>query len=130
MRDSARGFPIVDFHCHFPVPDAAPSAAAEAYRVRHGDRKLAELNRNWRWCREQWWDAWSFPYREETEPAAEIQAGRWSAEIKAGQLEAVAFVTGGGNKTLASVSQFGLSVADRRLIFAGNAARILRLSAA
>jgi predicted TIM-barrel fold metal-dependent hydrolase len=101
MRDSAWGFPIVDFHCHFPVPDPAPPPADEAYRWRHGDRKLAELKRNWRWYQEQWWDQYSFPYPEETEPGPEIQAGRWSAEIEHGQLDAVAFVTGGGNRVLA-----------------------------
>jgi predicted TIM-barrel fold metal-dependent hydrolase len=100
MRDSAWGFPIIDFHCHFPVPAAAPPLEA-AYRWQHGERKLAELKRNWRWYQEQCWDNYSFPYPEENEPSADIQAGRWSAEIESGRLEAVAFMTGGGNKVLA-----------------------------
>jgi predicted TIM-barrel fold metal-dependent hydrolase len=101
MRDSAWGFPVIDFHCHFPVPDQSPPQAEETYRLQHGDGKLAELKRNWRWYQEQWWDAYSFPHPEIPEPAADIQAGRWSAEIEAGQLEAVAFMTGGGNEVLA-----------------------------
>ena len=79
MRDSAWGFPIIDFHCHFPVPDPAPPSAEVTYRWQHGERKLAELKENWRWYQEQWWDAYSFPYPEEPEPSAEVQARRWSA---------------------------------------------------
>jgi predicted TIM-barrel fold metal-dependent hydrolase len=101
MRDSAWGFPIVDFHCHFPVPDPAPQPVEEAYRWQHGERKLARLRQDWRWYQEQWWDHYSFPYPEESEPAPDIQAGRWSAEIETAGLEAVAFMTGGGNKALA-----------------------------
>jgi uncharacterized protein len=52
VRASAWGFPIIDFHCHFPVPDPDPPPAEEAYRWQHGDRKLAELKRNWRWYQE------------------------------------------------------------------------------
>ncbi len=101
MRASAWGFPIIDFHCHLPVPDPVPPPTEEAYRWQHGERKLAELKRNWRWYRERWWDDYSFPYPEDKQPSAEIQAGRWSAEIDNVQLEAVVFVTGGGNKVLA-----------------------------
>jgi predicted TIM-barrel fold metal-dependent hydrolase len=101
MRDSAWGFPIVDFHCHFPVPDPAPQPVEEAYRWQHGERKLARLRQDWRRYQEQWWDHYSFPYPEESEPAPDIQAGRWSAEIETAGLEAVAFMTGGGNKALA-----------------------------
>jgi len=102
MRNSVWGFPIIDFHCHFPLPDPARPPAEEAYRWQHGDRKLAELKQNWRWYQQEWWDAYSFPYPEENEPPADIQAGRWSAEIEYGQLEAAVFVTGGGNKALAA----------------------------
>jgi uncharacterized protein len=101
MRDSTWGFPIIDFHCHFPVPDAAPPPAEEAYRWQHGERKLAELHRNWRWYQERWWDQYAFPYPEDDEPGPAIQAARWSAEIESGQLEAVTFMTGGGNTVLA-----------------------------
>ncbi len=75
-----------------------------AYRWQHGERKLAKLKQNWRCYQEQWWDAYSFPYPEEPEPSAEIQARRWAAEIENSQLEAVAFMTGGGNEVLASPS--------------------------
>ena len=103
MRTSTWGFPIVDFHAHFPVPDEHPPAAEERYRQRHGDRKAAVLRDNWRWYQEQWWSAYSFPFPEEGEPAPEVQARRWSDEVEAAQLEAVVFVTGGGNRLLADV---------------------------
>ena len=101
MRISDWGFPIIDFHAHFPVPDEHPPAADERYRQRHGERKAAILKKNWRWYQEQWWSAYSFPFPEEDEPAPEVQARRWSDEIEAAQLEAVVFVTGGGNRLLA-----------------------------
>jgi predicted TIM-barrel fold metal-dependent hydrolase len=101
MRTSRWGFPIIDFHAHLPVPDEHPPAAEERYRQRYGDRKAAILKDNWRWYQEQWWSACSFPFPEEAEPPAEAQAARWSDEIEAAQVEAVVFVTGGGNRVLA-----------------------------
>lgn len=102
MRTSQWGFPIVDFHAHLPVPDEHRPASEERYRLRHGDRKADILHRNWRWYQEQWWSARSFPFPEETVLAAEAQADRWSGEIEAAHLEAVVFVTGGGNRALAA----------------------------
>jgi uncharacterized protein len=101
MRASRWGFPIIDFHAHLPVPDEHPPAAEERYRQRYGDRKVAILKENWRWYQEQWWSAYSFPFPEEVGPPADVQAARWSDEIEAAQLEAVVFVTGGGNRVLA-----------------------------
>lgn len=101
MRTSRWGFPIIDFHAHLPVPDEHPPAAEERYRRQHGDHKLAVLQRNWRWYQEQWWTAASFPSPEEHPPEAAVQANRWSDEIDAAQVEAVVFVTGGGNRQLA-----------------------------
>jgi uncharacterized protein len=103
MRISHWGFPIIDFHAHFPVPDERPPPAEERYRQRHGERKAAILRENWRWYQEQWWSAYSFPFPEEEEPAPDVQAGRWSDEIEAVRLESVVFVTGGGNRLLADV---------------------------
>jgi len=102
MRVSRWGFPIVDFHAHFPVPDEHPSGAEQRYARRHGERKAAILRGNWRWYQEQWWTAYSFPFPEADEPGPEVQARRWSEEIEAAQVEAVAFVTGGGNRLLAA----------------------------
>lgn len=102
MRDSVWGFPIVDFHCHFPVPDLAPDPMKQAYRSEHGDRKAAELDRNWRAYQEEWWDAYGFPYPEEVEPPAAVQAERWQAEIDAAHLQCAVFLTGGGNDALAT----------------------------
>ncbi len=101
MRISDWGFPIVDFHAHFPVPDEHPSAVELAYRERHGERKAVVLHENWRWYQEQWWTAYAFPFPEEHEPPPAVQARRWSDEIESAQIEAVAFVTGGGNRVLA-----------------------------
>lgn len=101
MRISDWGFPIIDFHAHFPVSDEHPPAAEERYRRRHGERKAAILKENWRWYQEQWWSAYSFPFPEEDEQPPDVQARRWSDEIEAAQLEAVVFVTGGGNRPLA-----------------------------
>ncbi len=101
MRDSAWGFPIVDFHVHLPVPDEAPAPAEVAYRRRHGDAKADRLRADWRWYQEQWWTAWGFPFPEEVEPPADVQAARWADELEAARLELVVFVTGGGNRTLA-----------------------------
>ena len=77
MRDSVWGFPIIDFHCHFPVPDEATPASGLP------EATQAKLRADWRWYQEQWWDAYGFPYPEEVEPPAEVQAERWDAEIDA-----------------------------------------------
>ncbi len=113
MRISRWGFPIIDFHTHFPVPDEHPAPADVAYRRRFGDRKADILHANWRRYQEEWWTAYGFPFPEEHEPPPEIQAQRWSEEIEGAGLEAVVFVTGGGNRTLAP--RRGRSAPDARL---------------
>ena len=102
MRDSAWGFTIVDFHCHFPVPDLEEDPVKAAYRRDHGDAKAELLHRNWRAYQEEWWDAYGFSYPEDVEPPAEVQAARWHDEIEAAQVEHAVFLTGGGNDTLAA----------------------------
>ena len=101
MRVSRWGLPIIDFHTHFPVPDEHPPPAEERYRQRFGDRKAAILEDSWRRYQEEWWTAYGFPFPEEHQPPADEQARRWSDEIEGAGLEAVVFVTGGGNRTLA-----------------------------
>jgi uncharacterized protein len=101
MRISRWGFPIIDFHAHFPVPDESPSAADEEYRRRFGQRKFDIVKANWRQYQEEWWTAYSFEFPEETESAPEIQAERWSVEVEEARLEGIVFLTGGGNRTLA-----------------------------
>ena len=106
MRDSIWGFPIVDFHCHFPVPDLDESPVRAAYRAAHGERKLAELDRSWLTYQQEWWTAYGFPFPEEHEPSASVQMHRWQAEIDDAQVEMAVFLTGGGNDALAtSVAQ-------------------------
>jgi len=101
MRVSRWGVPIIDFHTHFPVPDERPPPAEERYRQRFGDRKAAILKDSWRRYQQEWWTDYGFPFPEEHEPPADEQARRWSEEIEESGLEAVVFVTGGGNRTLA-----------------------------
>ena len=101
IRVSRWGLPIIDFHTHFPVPDEHPPPAEERYRQRFGDRKAAILKDSWRRYQEEWWSAYGFPFPEDHEPPADEQARRWSDEIEGAGLEAVVFVTGGGNRTLA-----------------------------
>jgi hypothetical protein len=101
-RDSAWGFPIIDFHCHFPVPDEQRAPAEVEYERVHGPRKLRLLRDNWRWYQEQWWSAYGFSFPEDIEPPADVQAERWSAEIERVRLELAVFMTGGGNDTLAA----------------------------
>jgi predicted TIM-barrel fold metal-dependent hydrolase len=100
-RDSIWGFPIIDFHCHFPVPDDRPDPIVAKHRAEHGDRKADKIEADWRWYQEQWWTNYGFPMPEETEPPADVQAQRWNAEVDAAGLDAVAFMTGGGNDALA-----------------------------
>jgi uncharacterized protein len=99
-RDSAWGFPIVDVHCHFPVPDL-PDPVVERHRREHGDAKADRIAADSRWYQEQWWTARGFAFPEEVEPAASVQADRWEAEIEDAGLDAVVFMTGGGNDVLA-----------------------------
>ena len=102
MRNSAWDYPIIDFHCHFPVPDADPDRAKLAYRRIHGDAKADELDRSWREYQQQWWKAYNFAYPEEIEPPPEVQTERWQKEIDDAGIELAVFMTGGGNDVLAA----------------------------
>ncbi|MGX5679802.1 amidohydrolase family protein [Schumannella luteola] len=102
MRDSAWGFPVIDVHCHFPVPDEYPNWLEQTYVAEHGAEKWAKVRADWRWYQEEWWARYGFPVPEDEEPAAEVQAQRWQAQVDAAALEAVVFMTGGSNDTLAT----------------------------
>lgn len=111
MRDSVWGFPIVDFHCHFPVPDLEESPVRRAYRAARGEVKLAQLDRSWLAYQQQWWSAYGFAFPEDVEPSAGVQMERWRRQIDGAQLELVVFLTGGGNDALAeSVTGAGRAV--------------------
>ncbi|MET0735307.1 MAG: amidohydrolase family protein [Microbacterium sp.] len=99
-RVSAWGLPIIDMHCHFPVPDL-PDLVVEAHRSQSGDAKADLVAADSRWYQEQWWTARGFAFPEESEPPADVQAERWDAEIEASRIDAAVFLTGGGNDTLA-----------------------------
>ncbi|WP_187264865.1 amidohydrolase family protein [Homoserinibacter sp. GY 40078] len=102
-RVSAWGRPVIDFHCHFPVPEEFTPDADAAYAAANGAEKLAKLRDDWRWYQEQWWTAYGFPFPEDIEPPEDVQRTRWEAEIESAQLDAVVFVTGGGNAQLARI---------------------------
>jgi len=114
MRNSRWGLPIIDFHCHLPVPEEFNPHTERAYVEQYGQAKMDKLRGDWRWYQEQWWSAYGFDFPEEVEPSADVQADRWDAEIEAAQVELVVFVTGGGNDALAAA----ISGHDRMLGFA------------
>lgn len=101
FRDSIWGFPIIDFHSHFPAADDFDDYNNEQYIAQHGPEKFAKLREDWRWYQEQWWQNYSFPFPEENEPGPAVQLERWEAEVEDTQLEAIVFVSGGGNRGLA-----------------------------
>lgn len=92
---------VIDFHAHFPTsapwfgrPHAKPERSPEAERA---VRAYAEaLRREWRL-------AWDFPEPETETHTDEEQADRWAGEVERYGLEAVVFVTGGGNDNLARI---------------------------
>ena len=71
-RASAWGFPIIDMHCHFPVPDL-PDPVIEAHRAEFGDAKADKVAADSRWYQEQWWTARGFAFPEEVEPPAQCR---------------------------------------------------------
>ncbi len=98
------GTPIIDFHAHFPVARESYMDIWEAeYAARFGAEKLTRLRADARWCQEQWWHAYSFPFPEADVPSPEAQAHRWADEVDRYELERIVFVTGGGNDLLADV---------------------------
>lgn len=103
MRSSRWGLSIIDFHCHFPVPDTMMDWADTTYRRRHGEAKFAKLRSDWRWYQEQWWSAYGFEPPEAEEPSLDVQVRRWAAETESAGLERIVFVTGGGNEVLAEI---------------------------
>lgn len=99
---SAWGVPILDFHAHFPHPDEdlwGPWGGA--YAGRHGRDKLELLSRRNYEAQVEWWRRWSFPIPEQV--TVEDAVTRWVQEVERYRLEAIVFVTGGGNEALAAV---------------------------
>lgn len=93
---------VVDFHCHFPIAhDPYLEDWEAAYAARFGAEKVARLRADNRDYQEGWWRNYAFPLPEADVPPPEVQAERWSREVERHGLDAVAFVTGGGNDALA-----------------------------
>lgn len=101
LRRSHWGIPIIDFHCHLPVPEQFTAAADAAYIAEFGQEKFTKLRLDWRTYQEQWWDRYGFPHPEDNPPPGPEQARRWEAEVDRAGLSAAVFVTGGGNRELA-----------------------------
>lgn len=98
---------IIDFHSHFPTNkpwfgDSGPNLRADqAAKIGQKRAEIARefalaYNRDWRL-------AWDFDSAESDPPDDNEQAARWAAELDRYGLDAVAFVTGGGNEHLASI---------------------------
>lgn len=96
-----QGLRVIDFHAHFPTsepwfgrtrlkpersPEAEQAVKAYAQALRH-----------------EWRLAWDFPEPEAEARSDEEQAERWAGEIERYGLDAIVFVTGGGNDNLARI---------------------------
>lgn len=101
-----QGLKIIDFHSHFPTSKrwfdrAGPGdQSGEAARSPEAERALTEYGQA---LRAEWRLAWDFPAPETEMRSDEEQAERWAAEVDRYGLDAVVFVTGGGNDSLARV---------------------------
>ncbi|MDR7471842.1 MAG: amidohydrolase family protein [Armatimonadota bacterium] len=99
---SAFGIPLLDFHAHFPHPDEDLWGAwGRAYAARRGQARLDLLTRRNYQAQVEWWRRWSFPLPEQLPVGEAVR--RWAREVDRYGLEAIVFVTGGGNDALAEI---------------------------
>ena len=92
---------IIDFHIHFPTSAAwFGRGGARQHRSPEAERAVRTYSEA---LRREWRLAWDFPEPETEEHTDEEQADRWAAEVERYGLDAVVFVTGGGNDNLARV---------------------------
>ncbi len=102
---------VIDFHSHFPTSrpwfeGMGPDFRTE-YIKRVGERRAKIARDHALAYNKQWRLTWDFPAPEQEHPGDEAQAQRWADEIDKYGLQAVGFVTGGGNDHLAAiVSQY------------------------
>ncbi len=100
---------IIDFHVHFPTNNPWFAGLGpdrrEDYAERVGERRAKIAREHALAYNQQWRLVWDFPPPEKEPPDDETQADRWAAEIAQYGLQAVGFVTGGGNDHLASMIQ-------------------------
>jgi predicted TIM-barrel fold metal-dependent hydrolase len=99
---SVWGLPVLDFHAHFPHPgEDLWGQWGAAYAGRYGSAKLDLLTRRNYEAQVAWWRRWSFPLPEPV--TVEEGIARWIQEVERYHLEAIVFVTGGGNDALAAI---------------------------
>lgn len=98
---------VIDFHSHFPT--AKPwfggfmAEQREAQLKRIGEKRAKIIREHVAAYSHDWRLAFDFPPPEQEHPGDEVQADRWAAEIDQYGLQAVGFVSGGGNDHLASI---------------------------
>lgn len=95
---------VLDFHVHFPTSlpwfGAAQPRLERPLRSPQAEQAVRTYAEK---LRQEWRLAWDFSEPETTSPPDEEQAARWAAEIERYGLEAVVFVSGGGNDHLAEM---------------------------
>ncbi len=101
------GLKVIDFHVHFPTrrewfmgPGPNPR---QQYADRVGERRARVAREFAMSYNRQWRATWGFEGPERGSYSDEEQADRWAEEVRRYGLRAVGFVTGGGNKNLASI---------------------------
>lgn len=97
---------VIDFHTHFPTSEPwfgeTQPRLERALRTPEAEQAVQAYAEA---LRSDWRLAWDFPEPEKESPPDEEQAARWAAEIERYGLDAVVFVTGGGNDHLAKLVQ-------------------------
>jgi uncharacterized protein len=101
------GLQIIDFHSHFPTnlpwfsgmgPDMR-----QQYVERRGDKRAKVLREQAMAYSQHWRLTWDFEPPESTPPDDNTQADRWAAELDRYGIQAIGFVTGGGNDNLGKI---------------------------
>lgn len=98
---------IIDFHAHFPTQkpwfaDLGPDLRQQ-YTKRRGERRAGIAREQAMAYSKQWRLTWGFDPPESNPPDDETQADRWAAELDKYGVQAIGFVTGGGNDNLSQI---------------------------
>ncbi|TDC97771.1 amidohydrolase [Nonomuraea deserti] len=107
------GFPVIDFHCHFPGDEPVQERLDAEYEHVCGPAKLARLRANAAAYHERVRLARTLPPTEPETRTTEEVAAAWRADADDAGLTRVVFMSGGGNDRLGGV------VAAHRERFAG-----------
>ncbi len=100
---------VIDFHTHFPTSKpffGEKSAMLHKERMEMLGEERMKLSREYSLSYNKAWRlAWDFPKPEKDIPDDATQAKRWREELDKYGIDAVVFVTGGGNDNLDEVIQ-------------------------